>query len=239
MSDKAIEWAGFLSYWDLLALAYAVLAFWFIGWLVTHHPRGWRSTGEMVTAYRKLWMLRAARRQPRVTDITLLAMLRQGTAFLASMTAFAIGGAVALLGQIELLESVAMDVAGGFDAPRSAQQVKLLVLIALLAFAFLKFIWAVRVFGYCAVVMGAMPGDEEGDEIEDIEREAARAAEINRIGARNFNEGLRGLYFALAMLAWLLGPFAFLISTTMATGMLIRREFASETRNALRFRSFR
>ena len=148
---------------DLAALAWTVAAFWLSGWMITHHPRGWRSTGEMVTAYRGIWMLRAARRQPRVTDITILATLRQGTTFLASMTMFAIGGAVALLGQIDLLEGLAQDIAGGFDAPRVAQQTKILALIALLVFAFMKFIWSVRVFGYCGVVMGAMPGDEDGD----------------------------------------------------------------------------
>ena len=221
----AIPFLGGLTMLDAAALAWLAAAYWLIGWMVTHHPRGWRSTGEMVTAYRGIWMLRAARRQPRVTDITLLAMLRNGTSFLASMTMFAIGGAVALLGQIDLLESVAQNIAGGFDAPRSAQQAKLLVLIALLAFAFMKFIWAVRVFGYCGVIMGAMPGDEEGDDPEEIEREAARAAELNRIAARNFNEGLRAIYFSLALLSWFLGPYALLITSTLVTGMLIRREF--------------
>lgn len=223
---------------DLAALAWTVAAFWLSGWMITHHPRGWRSTGEMVTAYRGIWMLRAARRQPRVTDITILATLRQGTTFLASMTMFAIGGAVALLGQIDLLEGLAQDIAGGFDAPRVAQQTKILALIALLVFAFMKFIWSVRVFGYCGVVMGAMPGDEDGDRPEDIEREAARAAELNRIAARNFNEGLRAIYFALALLAWFIGPLGLIAATTLITLMLMRREFRSETREALRFRNF-
>lgn len=239
MLTSTIAWAGHISYLDALALIYVIASYRLVGWLVTHHPRAWRSAGEMITAYRGLWMRRAAKRQPRVTDITLLSVLRTGTSFLASMTIFAIGGAVALLGQIELLETVALAVAGGFDAPRSAQQVKILALIALLAFAFLKFIWSLRVFGYCAVVMGAMPGDEEGDAEEDIEREAARAAELNRIAARNFNEGLRALYYSLAMLAWLLGPLGLIVATTMTTAMLIRREFWSETRNALRFGRFR
>ena len=234
----SLQTFGGLTALDLGALACLLFAYWLIGWMVTHHPRGWRSAGEMVTAYRGLWMLRAARRQPRVTDVTLLAMLRNGTSFLASMTMFAIGGAVALLGQIDLLESLAQDIAGGFDAPRSAQQAKLLALIALLVFAFMKFIWAVRVFGYCGVVMGAMPGDMDGDDPADVEREAARAAELNRIAARNFNEGLRAIYFSLALLSWFLGPFALLVATALVTAMLIRREFASETRKALRFRNF-
>ncbi|MEM7546287.1 MAG: DUF599 family protein [Pseudomonadota bacterium] len=232
-------WLGQLTLWDALALGYTALAFWGIGWSVKHHPRGWLSTAEMVSAYRRLWMRRAARRDVRVTDITLLGLLRNGTSFLASMTMFAIGGAVALLGQIDLLESLAIDVAGGFDAPRSTQQVKLLCLIALLAYAFLKFIWSVRIFGYCAVVMGAMPGDQAADTDEEIEREANRAAELNRIAARNFNEGLRAIYFSLALLTWFLGPLALSIATTVTAYVLFRREFASGTRAALRFGAFR
>lgn len=239
MMNSNISALGYLTLWDAAALAYLAMAFWAIGWLITHHPNGWRSTGEMVSAYRQLWMLRAARREVRVTDITLLATLRNGTSFLASMTMLAIGGAVALLGQIELLESVARNVAGGFNTPTSAQQAKLLCLIAVLAYAFLKFIWSLRVFGYCAVVMGAMPGDHPADTDEDIEREASRAAELNKIASRNFNEGLRAIYCALAMLAWFLGPFAFIAATTLTAAMLIRREFGSATRDALRFRSFR
>lgn len=232
-------WLAQLTPWDALALTYLGLVFWGIGWSVTHHPRGWMSTGEMVSAYRLLWMRRAARREVRITDVTLLGLLRTGTSFLASMTMFAIGGAVALLGQIDLLESLAKDVVGGFDSPRIAQQAKLLCLIALLVYAFLKFIWSIRVFGYCAVVMGAMPGDQAADTDEEIEREANRAAELNRLAARNFNEGLRAIYCSLAMLAWFLGPLAFAIATTLTAFMLFRREFASETRAALRFGAFR
>ncbi|QIE57532.1 DUF599 family protein [Pikeienuella piscinae] len=239
MTGAHPDWLGPFTLWDGGALLWFMLAFWATGWMVTHHPRAWSSTGELISAYRQLWMRRAARREVRVTDITLLATLRHGASFLASMTVFAIGGAVALLGQIDLLESVAMSVAGGLDAPRAAQQGKTLFLIAVLAYAFLKFVWSLRVFGYCAVVMGAMPGDREGDKEGEIEREAARAAALNRIAARNFNEGLRALYFALALLAWFLGPIALIVATTMTTAMLVRREFGSETRAALRFSSFR
>lgn len=233
---------GPLSAPDIAALIWFLFCFWITGWMVHHHPKSWRSTGEMMSAYRLIWMRRAARRQPRVTDITLLGSLRNGTSFLASMTTFAIGGAVALLGQVELLESLAHDVGAGIAAPRAAQQTKTLVLIAVLAFAFLKFIWSVRIFGYCAIVMGAMPGDHEDDEQcppEEIEREAARAAALNRIAGRNFNAGMRAIYFALAMLAWYLGAAAFAIATLITALVHFRREFMSETRETLRFSTFR
>ncbi|MFV0473547.1 MAG: DUF599 family protein [Pikeienuella sp.] len=237
--NEYAHWLGPFTLWDASALAWFAIAFWATGRMVNHHPKAWLATGEMVAAYRMLWMRRAARREVRVTDITLLATLRNSATFLASMTIFALGGAVALLGQMELLESVAISVAGGLEAPRAAQQGKTLILIGVLVYAFLKFIWSVRIFGYCAIVMGAMPGDREEDAEEEIEREAARAAALNRIAGRNFNAGLRALYFALALLAWLLGPIALAVSTTLTTAMLARREFASETRAALRFSSFR
>lgn len=239
MEAMFTELSGPFGVKDIAALIWYLVAFWLTGWMVRHHPKSWRSTGEMVAAYRLLWMRRATKRDPRITDITLLSTLRNGSSFMASMTTFAIGGAVALLGQIDLLESLAMDVAGGLGVPRAAQQIKALILVAVLAFAFLKFIWSVRIFGYCAVVMGAMPGDWEGDTEEEMEREAARAAELNRIAAKNYNAGLRAIYFALALLAWFLGPVPFAIATTLTVVVFFRREFYSETRETLRFSSFK
>ena len=53
--------------------------------------------------------------------------------------------------------------------------------------------------------------------------------------ARHFYYGLViGSFF----LAWFLGPLPFLAATTLTLFMLLRREFASETREALRFRNF-
>lgn len=233
------SWLLAFTPFDWAALAFLLFAHWLAGWIVTHHPRGWRSAGEMVAEYRLQWMRRAARREARIADVTILVSLRNGASFMASMTTFAIGGAVALIGQIDLLDRVAMGVAGAVEGGRPAQTAKTLILVAILVYAFLKFIWSVRVFGYCLVVMGAMPGDRPDDSEEEIEREAARAAALNRAAAKNFNAGLRAIYFALATLAWYLGPAPFAAATLLTAAMLFRREFASETRAALRFRAFR
>ena len=45
---------------------------------------------------------------------------------------------------------------------------------------------------------------------------------------------MRGYLFALAGLAWLLGPHAFLAATTGMVGMLLWRQFASVTATAIR-----
>lgn len=223
---------------DLAAAVYLIVTYAAITWIVRRGWRGRRSTGDMVSEYRRLWMRRAALRNMLVADVALLTSLKSGAAFLASGVMFAIGGAIAMLGQIERMEDVASHVMGGLSGGRGAQEAKILILIAILAYAFLRLIWSIRVFGYCAVVMGAIP-DPETATPEEVEREALRAAEINRLAARSFNDGLRALYFALATLAWLLGPLAFAAAITLTSLMLLRREFASDTRDALRFGSFR
>ena len=180
-------------------------------------------------------MRRAARRVPRVTDATLLGGLRANTAFFASSSLIAIGGVIAVFSNVERLNAITADLFGSQGMVES-QEVKLLVIVLILVYGFLKFVWSQRVFGYCAVVLGAMPGDQPEDQDEElIEREVKRAARLNSLAARSFNKGLRSIYYALATMAWFLGPAPFVIAVTLTSAMMIRREFASSTREALKF----
>ena len=54
--------------------------------------------------------------------------------------------------------------------------------------------------------------------------------EIIITAARSFNRGLNAIYFALAGLAWLIGPKALIYAVILTTFVLIRREFASRSR---------
>lgn len=62
---------------------------------------------------------------------------------------------------------------------------------------------------------------------------AGQAAEITITAARSFNRGLKSIYYALAVLGWLLGPWGLLAGTVLATGILLRREFASHSRQVI------
>ena len=86
--------------------------------------------------------------------------MRQGSTFFASTTMIAIGGGLALLGNTERLAGVATDLAIG-SAPAMVWEIKILVVVLLLANAFLKYVWAHRLFGYCAVLMASVPNDPE------------------------------------------------------------------------------
>ena len=210
---------------DLAALAGIIAAWGLTGWLIEHPPASRPSVSLIMQGYRRDWMRTFVTRQPRIFDATLIDSLRQGTAFFASACMIAIGGGVALIGNSATVRELAADLplqAGQIDLA-----VKLLLPVAFLANALLKFVWAHRLFGYCSILMAAVPNDPA--EPQAFPR-AAQAAEINITAAKSFNRGLRSIYFALAALGWILGPWALMAATVLALGVLLRREFASHSR---------
>ena len=108
--------------------------------------------------FRRDWMKRMVERDPRIFDAQLAGNLRQATAFFASAAMIAIGGGLALIGNTEQLAGVAEDLIQD-NAPAFVWEVKILVVLLLLSNAFLKFVWSHRLFGYCAVLMAAVPND--------------------------------------------------------------------------------
>jgi uncharacterized membrane protein len=212
---------------DLILLANLILAWLLSGWLSEHPPRSLPSVSKLMEAYRHDWMRTFVTRQPRIFDATLIDSLRQGTAFFASACMIAIGGGIAVIGNATAVERLTdeLPLAAG---PGVA--LKMLPVIGFLANALLKFVWAHRLFGYCSILMAAVPNDP--DDPLAFHR-AAQAAEINITAAKSFNRGLRSIYFALAALGWLLGHWGLLAATVLATGILIRREFASTSRKVI------
>ena len=230
MFESIERTAGNFSLWDLSAVA-ALLGSWvIIGFFIERETPNRPSTHNLMRAYRENWMRQMVTRQPRIFDINVLANLRSSGNFFASACMIAIGGGVALLGQAERLAGLATDFSAELAAPLIVWEAKILLVLLILAYAFLKFVWSIRLFGYCAVVMAATPNDENDPTAPEI---AGRAAKLNIYAARSFNRGLRAVYYALAALAWLLGPIALLIATLSTIWMLYRREFNSLSRSAL------
>ncbi|MGF1660213.1 MAG: DUF599 domain-containing protein [Rubrimonas sp.] len=211
----------------------AALALLFGGWarmeaLVRPKPGKTPATAEIMARWRARWFAQTALRENRIMDAQLVGSLRSGVAFFISGALLALGGAIALIGQADRVASVAVDLAGAETAPSAIWTLKLLLVIAVLAVAFLHFVWSHRIFGYCEVMVGAIPPHDD----PEAPRVAARAARMNVLAARSFNRGLRAIYFALAALAWLLGPVALALASALTLWMLYRREFLSDTRRA-------
>jgi uncharacterized membrane protein len=210
---------------DAIALVVFLSVWLLIGWFIEHPPKSRPSVSLLMQDYRREWMRQFVTRQPRIFDATMIDNLRQGTAFFASASMIAIGGGIALIGNPAMVLGLARDLT--LPADSTALQVRVLLVIAFLSNALLKFIWAHRLFGYCAILMAAVPNDP--DDPIAIHR-AGQAAEINITAAKSFNRGLRAIYFALGALGWLLGPYALIAATVLTASVLVRREFASLSR---------
>ncbi|MBS0563541.1 MAG: DUF599 domain-containing protein [Proteobacteria bacterium] len=218
-----------LSPADLAALAFLVIAWWAIGHFTEHPPRGRPSTSVLMKDYRRDWMRQFVTRQPRIFDASIMDSLRQGTSFYASACMIAIGGGVAFLGDPQKLSGLNGDLPLLQGGP-ALWQLKFMAVLLLLTNAMLKFIWSHRLFGYCSVLMAAVPNDHDAP---DCLPRALQAADINIHAAKNFNHGLRAVYFALAALAWLLGPVALSLATLATLYVTWRREFGSHSRRIL------
>ncbi|SDE32877.1 DUF599 domain-containing protein [Limimaricola pyoseonensis] len=217
-----------LSPFDAAALALLVLGYWAIGWRI-EHPGRRPSVTVLMAEHRREWMREFVQRDPRIFDAQIVASLRQGTSFFASTCLLAVGGVLALIGNTEPLQGVAEGL-GGDMIPALLWQIKLVPVALFLTHAFLKFVWAQRIFGYCSVLMAAVPNDPADPRA--LPR-AMQAAELNIRAAWNFNRGLRAMYFALGALAWLLGAGALALASLAVIYLLWSREFASVPRAVL------
>lgn len=214
---------------DLAALGVLAAAWLAIGWIIEHPPAARPSVTLLMSDYRRAWMAEFARREGRIFDATLVSSLRQGTAYFASTTLIAVGALLALIGNTAPLEGVAEGLIGDHGTAID-WQLRLMPPVLFLTHGFLKFVWSHRVFGYCSVMMGAVPADPADPRCGAY---AAKAAELNIRAAYNFNRGLRSMYFALGSLAWLVSPMALLVATAAVTWMLWSRDFLSHPRDIL------
>lgn len=224
-----IDHLSLLSTLDWGVAAFLIAVWIVLGWIIEHPPKNRPSVTTLMSQKRRDWMEVFIHRDPRIFDSQILASLRQGTSFFASTCIFAIGGVLALAKNTDPLIGVTQEVTAVMS-PVFTIQLKLAFVALFLTNGFLKFVWANRIFGYCAVLMSAVPNDPTDPRCVPI---AGQAGELNIRAAMNFNRGLRSMYFALGALAWLLGPIHLLIATLVVIWVVWSREFASMPRDIL------
>src|SRR6185503_21160498 len=82
---------------DLVALACFVGAWLTYAFLVELTARGRDGLSAHMDRYREIWIRRMLHREARMVDMQIMAALQNGTAFFASTSLIAIGGALSLL----------------------------------------------------------------------------------------------------------------------------------------------
>lgn len=214
---------------DYAALAMLIALWLLISWRIESPVFKSKSVSMIMADYRREWMRQMITRQPRIFDAQTISTLRQGTSFFASTSMIALGAVLALIGNADNLVNVAEDLTL-VSHPLIVWEIKLLLIVFFLTNAFLKFVWSNRLFGYCSVIMAAVPNEPEDPRAEGM---AQKAAEVNITATRSFNRGLRSVYFALAAVAWLGGPVLLMGSALVTLIVIWRREFASHSRSIL------
>ena len=220
-----------LSSADLVAVLFFVAVWFLYGLAVEGRMFSRPSLTAAMNAQRRAWMRAMARRDLRMVDTAIMAGLQQGTAFFASASLIALGGALALLQQTEPVMTVLADLPLVAPSPRGLFELKVLGLTVLFAYSFFKFGWAYRLLNYCSILLGAVPASTEGPSLA-MDAAVERAVQMNMLGGKHFNAGLRGIFFSIGYLGWFVGPEVFAVTTLLVAAVLARRQFFSNARQA-------
>lgn len=217
---------------DIVALAWFVFAWIGFGIIVDFGLFPAPSLSRLMDDERRRWMHETAKREVRIVDTAIMASLQNGTAFFASTSLIALGGAFTLLNQTERMVEIFHELPFHLTSTRSELEVKIAALVVLFAYAFFKFGWSYRLFNYSAILIGAVPpADHENDaaRIEAIER----ASEMQIDAGHHFHWGLRALFFSIGLFGWFIDARVFIASTTFILLVLMRRQYLSKARSAL------
>jgi uncharacterized membrane protein len=216
---------------DSLAFLFFVLVWASYHLLLERGYRGRRGLSSLMNEQRGRWMEEMSGREVRLVDSAIMASLQNGTAFFASSSLIAIGGAATLLRATDEVLKITFDLPFSLVIGRGMWELKVLGLCVILGYAFFKFAWAYRLFNYAAILIGATP-PRAADEV--LRRLAARrAARMNIEAGRHFNRGQRALFYSFAYLGWFIGPYVLMVTTALIFCIIFRRQFYSKAREAV------
>jgi uncharacterized membrane protein len=182
--------------------------------------------------YRGGWMKEMLGRDVRMVDAQIVAALQNGTAFFASTSLIAIGGALTILRSTEEILHVVGALPLGLRTTAVQWEAKSIGLAVIFVYAFFKFAWSYRLYNYLAIMLGAAPPSAQKDTPE-ARAHAEHMAGLCNVAGRHFNRGQRAFFFALGYLGWFLSPWLFIATTVAVAAVMWRRQFASDSRRAL------
>lgn len=217
---------------DIVAVGFFVVEWSVYAITLEHTAYGRDSLSERMNAYREVWIRNLLDRETRIVDTQIMASLQNGTAFFASTSLLAVGGALALLrATSEALAALSALPVNLAPSP-ALWEIKCVGLILIFVYAFFKFAWSYRLFNYVAILIGAMPPASERDTAE-AQAHVVRTARLCQAAGRHFNRGQRAFFFALGYLGWFISPWVLFVTTAAVVIVTWRRQFASQAWRAL------
>src|ERR1700733_8664531 len=217
---------------DFLAVGFFVLEWTAYALTLEHSAYGRDSLSARMHVYREVWIRRMLDREARMVDMQILGSLQNGTAFFASTSLIAVGGALALLRStseaLAVLKALPIDI----SPPAALWEIKCGGLVLLFIYSFFKFAWAYRLFNCVAILLGSMPPTSQRD-TPQAEAHVVRTTRLFEAAGRHFNRGQRAFFFALGYLGWVVSPWVLFVSTAAVVIVTWRRQFASSAWRAM------
>ena len=197
--------------------------------------RGWKGHPALLTEGHNLrleWARQLVVRENRIVDCALISNIVNSVSFYANTSIYIIAGLFATLGALDRFMDTAAELQFAHTFSREAMELKLILLVTVFVVAYFKFTWSLRQFNVLSITTGSAPPRDGPPEV--MERFARKHAAVNRCAGDDFNRGLRAYYFGLAVLAWMLSAWLFILATAIVTYVQARREFDSPVVRALR-----
>jgi uncharacterized membrane protein len=217
---------------DLLALAWFIAAWGGYAILLEYVPHAREGLNARMNRYREVWMRRMLDREMRMVDMQVMAALQNGTAFFASTSLFAIGGALTIIRSTDDVLNVVATLPIGIQTGRVLWEMKAIGLAVIFVYAFFKFSWSYRLYNYVAILLGAMPPPAEKDTAE-AQAHVTRTTKLFTAAGRHFNHGQRAFFFALGYLGWFVSPYVFMATTAAVVFVMWWRQFNSDASKAV------
>ena len=218
-----------LSVADTLAMVLFLSAWAGYTYYAKYRAKRSHTLSSAMRRHREQWMREMLRRDNRISDATIIGNLERVVTFFASTTILILAGLLTAIFASENLLSVLSNMHLSESVTKEAIQAKLFVMALIFVYAFFKFTWSLRQYGFVSVMIGASP--EPGDHLDEkhLNAHADRMARMSSMAANNFNVGLRTYYFSLAVLSWLINPWIFMALSAGVVYVLYQREFTSPT----------
>ncbi len=219
---------------DWLALAWFFSAWTAYSWFTKTQGAKHNSLIATTNRYRGYWMQVATSRDPRVLDGIIAQNLSSTPAFFSSTTIIVIGGLFALLGSTDKAAELVREIPFAQRTTVLIFDLKVLIMIGIFVFSFFRFSWSMRQYTFVALLIGSMPDPKEFEAGKfDRALFSQRASRMLGMAAETFNDGLRGYYFAFAVIAWFFSAFTFACATAAVLLILYHREYRSDVLEVL------
>jgi uncharacterized membrane protein len=179
------------------------------------------SLSVIMNMQRRRWVANATRRETPF-DAILSGNIMQSVSFLASTAVLLVLAVFAVYGQLPALMAALDSLSLDRTYTELDVQLHLGVMLVMFVLAFFAFTLSLRQFNHFCIMLGALDHDRVTTE-EEIEA----IAQINALGARNFNSGIRAYYFSVATIAWFVSEWLGVVACLVTMLVLAHREFFS------------